>query len=249
MKKLVLVGLVLALSGGSVGASVAKGRAIYSATALAHKKQFEAGLAAYNSGDFETAVGIWAPLAEQGVGSAQGNLGFMYLNGLGVLQDYVAAASWYRKAADLGEAEAQVSLGFMYEKGQGFLPQDYAAAASLYRKAADQGNASAQSNLGADYEIGQGVSQDYAAAAIWYRKAADQDDTKAQFKLGALYYSGQGVPQDFVQAHRWFNLAAAGASDSEVRKRAATNRDAVAAKMTPAQVAEAQRLASEWRKK
>ena len=127
MKKLVLVGLVLALSGGSVEAAVAKGRAVYSATALAHKKQFEAGLAAYNSGDFETAVGIWAPLAEQGVGSAQSILGFMYSIGEGVPQDYAAAANWCGKAAERGEAIAQFNLGGMYEDGQG-VPQDFVQA-------------------------------------------------------------------------------------------------------------------------
>ena len=46
--------------------------------------------------------------------------------------------------------------------------------------------------------------------------------------------------EDYVQAHKWFNLAAAqGAAD------ATKHRDIVAAKMTPAQIAEAQKLASE----
>jgi len=50
------------------------------------------------------------------------------------------------------------------------------------------------------------------------------------------------VPQDYAQAHKWFNLAAA-SGDAD----AVSNRDRVAAKMTPAQIAEAQRLASEWK--
>ena len=61
-----------------------------------------------------------------------------------------------------------------------------------------------------------------------------------------MYYVGEGVPQDYVEAHMWFNLAASRASDAEVRKEMAVFRDHVAAKMTPAQIAEAQRLASEW---
>jgi TPR repeat protein len=59
-----------------------------------------------------------------------------------------------------------------------------------------------------------------------------------------MYMNGQGVPQDLVQAHMWFNLAAAGGY-ADAQK----SRDSVAAKMTPAQIAEAQRLASEWRLK
>jgi TPR repeat protein len=58
-----------------------------------------------------------------------------------------------------------------------------------------------------------------------------------------MYATGQSVPQDYVQAFVWFNLAA-----SELDK-AARNRDVVASKMTPAQIAEAQRLVQEWKPK
>jgi hypothetical protein len=50
------------------------------------------------------------------------------------------------------------------------------------------------------------------------------------------------VPQDYAIAHMWLNLAAAGGA-----KVAAELRDAVAAKMTPSQIAEAQKLAREWK--
>ena len=109
---------------------------------------------------------------------------------------------------------------------------------------ADAGSASAQNNLGLMYYNGQGVAQDYAAAAGWYRKAADQGNAGAQSNLGVMYVAGQGVTQDYVQAHKWFNLSAASGNANAVK-----NRDLVASKMTPAQIAEAQRLASAWRKK
>jgi TPR repeat protein len=78
----------------------------------------------------------------------------------------------------------------------------------------------------------------------WYRKAADQGDAMAQNNLGVAYYDGTGVAQDYVQAHKWWNLSAASGNADAVK-----NRDIVASKMTPAQIAEAQRLASAWRKK
>jgi len=56
-----------------------------------------------------------------------------------------------------------------------------------------------------------------------------------------MYTNGQGVPQDFVQAHMWFNLAA-----SKEYAAAQKGRDSVAEKMSPAQLAEAQRLATDW---
>ena len=64
-----------------------------------------------------------------------------------------------------------------------------------------------------------------------------------------VYQAGDGVPQDYVEAHKWFNLAAAGASDADTRKRAAKARDDRARKMTPAQIAEAQKRASAWQPK
>ena len=65
----------------------------------------------------------------------------MYDNGLGVKQDYVAAAQWYRKAAEQGNAPAQSNLGIMYENGRG-VEKDPAQAVEWYRKAAEQGFAS-----------------------------------------------------------------------------------------------------------
>jgi hypothetical protein len=98
------------------------------------------------------------------------------------------------------------------------------------------------------YVNGHGVSQDYTQALIWYRKAADQGNDRAQFGLGLMYANGHGVPQDYVRAHMWFNIAAAAAGASDVSVRDAIKwRDLVAARMTPAQIAEARRLAREWK--
>jgi len=119
------------------------------------------------------------------------------------------------------------------------------------RKAAEKGHAAAQYSLGVMYDHAQGVPQDYAKAVTWYRKAAEQGDREAQNNLGARYVNGQGVPRDYVQALKWYYLAASRFSPSEAKDRetAIMNRDRVAAKMTPAQIAEAQRLAREWKPK
>ena len=77
------------------------------------------------------------------------------------------------------------------------------------------------------------------------RKAAEQGDAGAQVWLGVLYRDGRGVPQDYVEAHKWSNLAASRATGDD-RKEAAESRDVLAARMTPAQLAEAQQLAREW---
>jgi TPR repeat protein len=121
---------------------------------------------------------------------------------------------------------------------------DYAAVLRLWLPLAEQGDVKAQSNLALMYANGRGVPQDYAAAISWYLKAAEQGDAEAQSNLGLMYANGRGVPRDYVSALMWFNLAAA--KGDEIAKR---NRDKVAATMTPAQIAEAQQLALEWKPK
>ena len=120
---------------------------------------------------------------------------------------------------------------------------DYATALRLWRPLAEQGNAGAQTNLGVMYDLGNGVPQDYTTVVSWLQKAADQGYALAQGRLARMYQRGRGVPQDYVEAHKWFNLA--GAQDEFF----VSERDSIAAKMTPAQLAEAQKLAREWKPK
>ena len=92
------------------------------------------GYAAYNAGDYVTAIQEWTPLAEAGNASVRYNLGVMSAQGQGVTQDYAEAVKWYRLAADQGYAQAQSNLGVMYDKGLG-VPPDYAEAVKWYRLA------------------------------------------------------------------------------------------------------------------
>jgi uncharacterized protein len=116
------------------------------------------------------------------------------------------------------------------------------------RKNAENGDANAQALLGGHYARGKGVQQDFTEAARWYRRAADQGDAFAQYNLGVSYAEGQGVPQDYIAAHMWLSLAALRGSGEE-QKQFTNARDVAAKKMTPEQIAEAQRLAQEWKPK
>jgi len=69
-------------------------------------QDFQKGFAAYQSGDYATALREWGTLAEQGDSSAQFNLGLMYRNGKGVLQDNVRAHMWYNIAAANGSKKS-----------------------------------------------------------------------------------------------------------------------------------------------
>jgi TPR repeat protein len=108
-----------------------------------------------------------------------------------------------------------------------------------------QGNARALGRLGFRYENGFGVPQNYIAAADLYQQAAELGDAFAQSRLGLSYDRGHGVPRDYILAYKWLDLAAARASRRE-RDFYLKLRNAVASKMSLAQVTEGQRLALSW---
>ena len=172
MRDLIKAGCVALVLSLSLAAPVAAGPLEDAAADYERRRSANAeALAAYNRGDYATALRLWRPLAVQGDASAQISLGIMYDNGSGVPQDYGEAVKWYRKAADRGNAAAQFTLGLMYFLGQG-VPQDYAEAVKWFRNAAEQGHASAQKELGLVYDSGHGVPQDYVPAHKWLNLAA-----------------------------------------------------------------------------
>lgn len=234
----------------------------------------EDGNAAFERGDYATALRLLRAPAEQGNADAQLLLGIMYQDGEGVPKDPALAAQWIRKAAEQDNATAEFALGVMYLQAMG-VPKDetaavrwlekaarqvppaqftlarfheehgnYAEALKWYRLLASQGDADSQNDVGHMYETGRGVQQNYAEAARWYRLAADQGNAEAQNNLGSLYAKGRGVPRDDVAAYMWFALSAA-----QDNRPAAENREAAAAAMTLAQIAEAEKLVRAWKPK
>jgi uncharacterized protein len=122
-----------------------------------------------------------------------------------------------------------------------FQKGDYTTAAKEWRPEAEEGDPGCQFNLGLLYLDGHGVPQSYAEAVNWFRRAAEQDYVPAQHNLGAMYGSGQGVKRDYVQAYKWLNICAAKGNAGCV-----TQRDLLAKKLKAGQIAEAQRLATEF---
>ena len=194
--------------------------------------------------DSTQAANWFRKAADQGNADAQVNLGAMYAKGQGVPQDATQAVNWFGKAADQGNADAQASLGWMYATGRG-VPQDFVQAVQWSLKAAQQGNVEAQLNVGLAYQNGDGVERNFVEAAKCLRQAANQGNTVAQANLSWLYANGRGVAQDDTLALMWSTLAVTGAKDDATREFALEVRDLSAAKMTPAQIVEAQRLANQ----
>ena len=92
------------------------------------------------------------------------------------------------------------------------------------------------------------LNGDYITAAKCFRKAAEQGNAYAQYNLGVMYYEGKGVPQDYVQSYIWLSIAAANLS-GDLREQILNIRDIVAKGLSPKQLEEAQKIASEWKPK
>jgi uncharacterized protein len=116
-------------------------------------------------------------------------------------------------------------------------------AASRLMLRARAGDVRAQARLCFMFQAGLGVVQSFAVAADYCHTAATRGDPNAQYLLGLMYDKGQGVGHDVVLAYMWLDLAAAGGAPS-VRPAYARIRDAVATKMTPAQLQYGQALAA-----
>ncbi len=154
---------------------------------------------------------------------------------------YTKSLQEFRALAAQGDAAAQFKLGVIYYKGQGVQP-DYLEALNWFKKAALQGHPLARYNAGYMNEKGEGTPQDHVEAAKYYRQAAEQGNRLAQYNLGYMYEKGQGVLPNEVQALMWYNLAAV---QGETKAKAA--RDRVTVLMDQKQIAEAQRLAREFK--
>ena len=174
---------------------------VVAALALPLRADFEAGLAAYKSGNYDTALAQWLPLAESGIAKAQLAVAVMYLHGFGVSKDFSEAEKWYRKSAGQGYAAAQYAVGLISEDGERL---------KWIRAAADQGLAEAQQYLGEMYTRGGGVPRDRTEAAQWYDRAAKQGVARAQGRLWQMYASGDGVPRDNRQALKFLLASAEG---------------------------------------
>ncbi|SFU57770.1 tetratricopeptide repeat-containing serine protease family protein [Nitrosospira multiformis] len=184
--------------------------------------------------------------AEQGNAAAQFELGLMYHNRNSsgrpvysvVPEDNVKAVEWYRKAAEQGLPTAQRYLALMYKYGEG-VAKDISQAVHWLQKAAEQGDGDAQVFLGMMYGDGDGVPKDLAKAVEWNQKAAAQGNRGGQMGLFSAYFNGEGVSRNRILGYAWLILSASTEPTSLV--------NIYENRMTPAEVAEGQRLASTWK--
>jgi len=167
-----------------------------------------AALARLNSGEYQKAQALIAPLAARGDADAEHMLAYIYENGLGVGRDIARALELYESAALKGHADAQLALGELAFAGA-LVKRNYKYAAGWFRLAAARGRARAKFRLGVIYAEGLGVEPDKKRAVAYFEDASLAGDADSQFRLGVHYLGGEGVDEDAKEAARWFAAAAA----------------------------------------
>jgi len=156
-------------------------------------------------------------------------------------EDYAAARDRFSALADDGNGDAQFFLGIMRLEGLDG-PIDIPAGRAWLRRAGEQGHAPAQFRLAEMFRLGTGApAPDRAQAAAWYLRAAEGGWFAAQMAVARMYAAGEGIPQDQVEALKWYDIAAEMGLDPYT-----ADRDALAATMDDAAIAEAARRARAW---
>lgn len=164
--------------------------------------------------------------------------GDAYKNG-----DYETAAREFLPLAEKGDHRAMYAIGSMYAGGQG-VPQDLMEAFKWFQKAASYGRPDAMFKIGLMYDEGHGVETDSKKALHWFGKSATRGYNLAQFKLGEMYAQGRGIKQNMAKAYAWSKVAAnSGLNDATAL---VTNMESA---MTPEQLQEGKKLASEYLEK
>lgn len=160
--------------------------------------------------------------------------------------DYKEAFRQFSLCAEEKDSSCLTNLGWMYLYGNG-VAKDYRVARRYFDAAWEQHGAYAAMLIGTMFEEGYGVLQDFEEAVRWYRRSAALGDTAGQKHLALAYETGTGVDVDLVEAHKWVNIAATSESDEKARGMLLRARDRLVAKMSKAQVVEAQRAARAWK--
>ena len=161
-------------------------------------------IALYTQKSYSEASALFDKACANGGWEACKNLGIMYANGNGVVQDYSRAASLYTKACNNGNARSCVNLGFLYVNGSGVVKDD-ARAAQLYATACNGGDGMGCNNLGNVYASGRGVAKDDSQALSLYLKACAANYGPGCSSLGSSYRYGRGVDQDLNKARQFLD--------------------------------------------
>ena len=140
--------------------------------------QLNDSITAFEMQEYDKAMGLIKPLAEQGDPEAQYFMGTFYWYGSGVTRSTPIAQKWFSKAY------------------------------KTWLAAAEQGDAGAMVEVSRMYNAGLGVERDVKAALVWIRKALEHNEVEAHAVLGDMYMEGDGVEKNRDEAIKLYHKAA-----------------------------------------
>ncbi len=127
---------------------------------------------AFEQQDYDTAMRLSVPLAQNGDAAAQYRLAMMYRFGWGVGRDFLLAREWFEKSAAQGYGLSAAELGKIHKDGRG-VDKNPVEAVKWFRQGAEDGFGVAQLNLARMLRDGEGVPSDPVEAHAWFSLAVD----------------------------------------------------------------------------
>jgi TPR repeat protein len=151
---------------------------------------------------------------------AQAQLGYMYLNGIGVQKSNEEADRWHNIVDNNYIGESRYCRSKIYHYDQGGM-QDFSKALKLYQEELEAffcdsiplTFSDALRGIGLLLEYGDGATQDFKKALGYYGRSASHENISAYYNIGLLYYYRKGVEQNYKEALIWFTKIANSSPD------------------------------------
>ena len=197
--------------------------------------RFEEAKAILSSPNQLKALKLFIKLANDGDPEAFYYLGRAYRHGIGLAKNESLGFDLYQISAELGGVTARDSL--LIDIMWTYIGEDdFQRSLNLSRLLIKNGNDEGIYHLGYHYLKGYGVMKNHKEALKLFRQIIN--DGNAQRHVGDIYAEGKGVLQSNIHAHMWYNIGSSNNNFGSDR-----DRDAIALKMSPTDVAKAQAMA------
>tara|TARA_B110000908_G_C10185482_1_gene417779 strand:+ start:215 stop:1201 length:987 start_codon:yes stop_codon:yes gene_type:complete len=197
--------------------------------------RFEEAKAILSSPNQLKALELFIKLANDGDPEAFYYLGRAYRHGIGLAKNESLGFDLYQISAELGGVTARdlllIDIMWTY-----IGEDDFQRSLNLSRLLIKNGNDEGIYHLGYHYFKGYGVMKNHKEALKLFRQIIN--DGNAQRHVGDIYAEGKGVLQSNIHAHMWYNIGSSNNNFGSDR-----DRDAIALKMSPTDVAKAQAMA------
>tara|TARA_A100001015_G_scaffold320608_1_gene447613 strand:- start:5418 stop:6224 length:807 start_codon:yes stop_codon:yes gene_type:complete len=174
--------------------------------------------------EFKRAFEILLPIAENGNASANFYLGYLYFNGLGVIENekeakklLSSAAKIFKKQAENGNKEAISKLGRILADNSQLDNLDFLEELKWLKLASKNGCPEASFMLGNIYNTGHKINDTTKSdffpiinkkeAFKWFKISAEQGMAFGMINVASFLRLGTGVNQDLKEAFKWYNIA------------------------------------------